>query len=73
MHDRESMRDPAQRGPVEWPTFFALAGCYAVWALATTLLARESLALAVPAAGVAVALHSSLRHEALHGHPFRAR
>lgn len=61
------------RGPVEWPTLLLVLGCYLVWALATTALAAWSLALAVPVAGLAMALFSSLQHEIIHGHPFRRR
>ncbi len=56
---------------VEWLTVGVLAGCYAVWALGVFLLSPVSLWLAVPVAGVAAALHSSLTHEAIHGHPTR--
>lgn len=57
---------------VEWRTLGLVAVCYAVWAGAVALLAPLSLWLAVPVAAVAIALHSSLTHEAIHGHPFRA-
>lgn len=56
---------------VEWLTVGVLAGCYAVWTLSVFLLPEFSLWLAVPVAGVAAALHSSLTHEAIHGHPTR--
>ncbi|EYD75485.1 Fatty acid desaturase family protein [Rubellimicrobium mesophilum DSM 19309] len=45
--------------------------CYAGWALAVFWLATVSLWLAVPAAAWFIAQHSSLCHEAIHGHPFR--
>ncbi len=52
----------------EWPTFAVLAACYAAWGLAC--LAHGTLGLwFVPIAGYLVTLHSSLQHEALHGHP----
>lgn len=54
---------------VEWPTLAVLAGCYAVWGLG--VFAIPSLWLAVPVVAVAAALHSSLTHEAVHGHPTR--
>ena len=56
---------------VEWPTLGLLAGCYALWAAAVFWLPGVSLWLAVPVAGWAIAQHSSLQHEAIHGHPFR--
>ncbi|MDQ2065663.1 fatty acid desaturase [Xinfangfangia sp. CPCC 101601] len=55
----------------EWPTLLLLACTYAVWALATTWLWEFSTPLAVVILGLAVAQHSSLQHEMLHGHPFR--
>ena len=54
----------------EWPTWLVLAGCYAVWLLSLAGYSRFGLWVFVPAA-VCVALHSSLQHEALHGHPTR--
>ena len=55
----------------EWPTLGLLAACYAVWALAVFWLPVASPWLAVPVAGWFIAQHSSLQHEAIHGHPFR--
>jgi fatty acid desaturase len=57
----------------EWPTLWLLVGCYALWGLALFWLPGLSLWLAVPVAGWAIAQHSSLQHEAIHGHPFRDR
>jgi fatty acid desaturase len=48
-----------------------LAGCYAAWAIAVFALPHLSLWLAVPVAAWAIAQHSSLQHEMIHGHPFR--
>lgn len=45
--------------------------CYAIWAGAVFLLPEISLLASVIGAGVAIALHSSLQHEAIHGHPTR--
>lgn len=60
----------ASGGPrVEWPTLVALAGCYAVWAIATTWAAAVWLPLGMGLTILAIALHSSLCHEVLHGHP----
>lgn len=64
------MRDPA---PIEWPTLLLIAVCYAVWALATTVLAAMWLPLGFAVTLLAITLHSSLQHEVLHGHPFRNR
>lgn len=55
----------------EWPTILLLVATYALWAVATTWAAALSPALGVVLAALAIAQHSSLCHEALHGHPFR--
>ena len=46
---------------------------YGAWGWATTWLAAQTLWLAVPLTGLLIALHSSLQHEAIHGHPFATR
>lgn len=58
-----------RRRRVEWPTFLTLAGCYAVWAGVVYVHDMLPILLFVPLAACCVALQSSLRHEALHGHP----
>ncbi|MBV2358729.1 fatty acid desaturase [Thalassococcus sp. CAU 1522] len=58
---------------MEWPTLAMLAVCYAAWTLGTTVLSAIALPLAMVVVTLATALHSSLTHEALHGHPFRSR
>ncbi|MEO1238368.1 MAG: fatty acid desaturase [Pseudomonadota bacterium] len=52
------------------PTLLMLAACYSAWTLALFALPQVSLALAILVAGVAIALHASLQHEAIHGNPF---
>jgi fatty acid desaturase len=47
-----------------------IAACYGAWLAVVFLL---PLWLAIPAMAVVAALHSSLTHEALHGHPFRTK
>ncbi|KUF09676.1 fatty acid desaturase [Pseudoponticoccus marisrubri] len=61
----------ALRG-VEWPTLALTALCYGLWALGTTALAEFWLPLGMAVTIVTTALHSSLTHEALHGHPTRS-
>jgi fatty acid desaturase len=56
----------------EWPTLLLAAATYGIWALALVWLSTISLWLAVPVMAWAAAQHSSLTHEALHGHPFRS-
>ena len=55
---------------VEWPTWTALAGCYSAWLLSIWAYGQIGLVAFVPMA-LAVAFHSSLQHEILHGHPTR--
>ncbi|MEJ8572508.1 fatty acid desaturase [Microbaculum marinum] len=57
---------------VEWPTFLALICCYAAWAAVVHFNQALPIVVFVPLAAYCVALHSSLRHEALHGHPTRS-
>lgn len=65
---------PAPRRPgVEWPTLSMIVGGYAAWVVATVWLPGVSLAAAVVVAALAVALFSSLQHEAIHGHPTGVR
>ena len=56
---------------IEWPTLALIVLCYAVWAGA--LFLGLPLWVSVPMAALAIALHSSLQHEVLHGHPFGDR
>ncbi|MBP0482590.1 fatty acid desaturase [Sagittula sp. M10.9X] len=58
---------------VEWPTLCLLAVCYGLWMLGTTAAAEVWLPLGMAMVTFSTALHSSLTHEALHGHPFRSR
>lgn len=58
---------------VEWGTLGLILACYALWLLVLTQLPDLSLSLTVLCLGILAALHSSLTHEALHGHPFRNR
>ncbi|GGL84999.1 fatty acid desaturase [Pseudooceanicola nanhaiensis] len=67
------MSDPKRSAPTEWPTLLLLAGCYAAWALATTWLAALWLPAGIALTTLAIALHSSLSHEMIHGHPFPDR
>ncbi|QYX58526.1 fatty acid desaturase [Roseovarius sp. SCSIO 43702] len=57
---------------VEWPTVALLAGVYGAFVLTTLSLSTISLALATLLLVPLVALHSSLTHEAVHGHPTRS-
>ncbi|MEJ8561172.1 fatty acid desaturase [Yoonia sp. GPGPB17] len=56
---------PAQ---VEWPTIVLIVACYAVWGLSLWVL---PLWAGIAVAALTIALHASLQHEVIHGHPFR--
>ena len=64
------MKTPLKRPFVEWPTFALIIACYAGWVVALWVL---PLWAGIVFAGVMIALHSSLQHEVLHGHPFRSQ
>lgn len=53
----------------EWPTWLALLGCYTSWVLLGYLFYPAHPLLALVCMAVTVAFHSSLQHEAIHGHP----
>ncbi|WP_350333699.1 fatty acid desaturase [Coralliovum pocilloporae] len=56
----------------EWITIVLLGGVYGLWGLTTIFW--HSLGLwALPVLALLIAQHSSLQHEALHGHPTRSR
>lgn len=59
-------------GRVEWPTLAMLVACYAFWGLATAAYSIAGLPFLLVVAAPLVTLHSSLQHEALHGHPTRS-
>ncbi len=67
------MADPTTPKSPEWVTFGLIVGCYLAWLGTLFWLAGVSLWLAIPVMGLIAALHSSLTHEALHGHPFRQK
>ena len=57
----------------EWRTVGLVLGCYGVWLTAIGPVATAWFPAGMALAGLAGALHSSLQHEAIHGHPFRDR
>ena len=57
----------------EWPTVALIAGCYGAWAGAGFWLWPVSPVTALLLMALMAALHSSLVHENLHGHPTRNR
>lgn len=57
---------------MEWPTLWVLLACYTLWALATWFHQEIGSLLLLLITAPLVTLHSSLQHEALHGHPTRS-
>lgn len=51
---------------IEWPTVLLIIACYSVWGLALWGL---PLWASIPLAALTAALHASLQHEVIHGHP----
>jgi fatty acid desaturase len=60
---------PAACEALEVPTLALLAAVYGGWMLTTAFAGALGPWLAVPLLGVLLAQHSSLQHEAIHGHP----
>ena len=56
---------------IEWLTLALIAGCYGVWVAAGWFLWPLAPAAALAVMAIMAALHSSLVHECLHGHPTR--
>jgi fatty acid desaturase len=56
----------------EWPTVAMVAACYAAWALSCAFYQELGAILFMLITAPLVTLHSSLQHEALHGHPTRS-
>ena len=57
---------------LEWPTLALLVACYLAWGLATAFHESLGPVLLILIVAPLVTLHSSLQHEALHGHPTRS-
>ena len=54
---------------IEWPTIGMLVLCYGMWLIAGLYVWPHYPVVALLMMAVTAALHSSLQHEALHGHP----
>ena len=59
--------------PIEWPTIALIAVTYAVLGLLVWFHALLPWYVILPIGAYFTALHSSLQHEVLHGHPTRSR
>jgi fatty acid desaturase len=64
--------NPAATRELEWPTLGLIACCYVLWGAATACYSTLGAPLFVLLTAPLVTLHSSLQHEALHGHPTRS-
>lgn len=60
---------PARLG-FEWPTLLLILASYAGWAISLWVL---PLPVGILFCGIIIALHASLQHEVIHGHPFRVQ
>ena len=60
-----------RRRALEMPTVMLLGLAYGGWMTVTLQYARWPLWIVLPLAALLVALHSSLQHEIVHGHPTR--
>lgn len=66
-----SARD--SRHSLEWPTVALCAGVFVAWGAITYWQASLPCCLLLPAGAALIALHASLQHEILHGHPTKWR
>lgn len=57
---------------VEWPTVALVGLCYGLWIVSGVFLWPDWPLVALSLMTIGVALHSSLAHEVLHGHPTRS-
>ncbi|WP_299349948.1 fatty acid desaturase [uncultured Shimia sp.] len=66
------MSEARSKAPlIELPTLGMLFLCYGTFVLGTTWAGAMFLPLGIALTTLGIALHSSLTHEVLHGHPFR--
>jgi fatty acid desaturase len=70
LSERDALKTVVAPTRVDWLTLGLILGCYAAWAAGLFVVAAWSLPVAVVVLGFAIAFHSSLSHEAIHGHPF---
>lgn len=66
------MKTRHDRGAI-WPTFSLIIAVTCAWGAAVFWLADWSVAMAVLVLAPVIALHGSLQHEVIHGHPFQSR
>lgn len=62
--------DQGMRGyAIEWPTVVLVVACTGIWMSGVWLIGQYQAWPALPLLACVVTLHSSLQHEAIHGHP----
>ena len=71
MLQQRDISNRRHRASIEWPTVAMLALCYGLWISAGLLVYPAAPVSALLVMAVCVALHSSLQHEIMHGHPTR--
>lgn len=69
---KSKMGETSASAGIEWPTLLLIAACYGGWVAAGMLLWPQWPLVALAVLSIVVALHSSLMHEAAHGHPTRS-
>lgn len=57
---------------VEMPTLLLILGTYGAWLTLTGAYGHWPLAIVAPLVAVLIALHGSVQHEIIHGHPTRS-
>ncbi len=70
-HMHHGRSQPHTSWTIEWPTWGLIAVCYGGWLTLTYAYHSIPLWIFAPCTAYIVALHSSLQHEILHGHPTR--
>jgi fatty acid desaturase len=73
MNTTDAFRTNRIANRIEWPTLGLIAAVYATLALLVYFHRSIPWWIILPAGAYAAALHSSLQHEVLHGHPTRSR
>lgn len=66
-------REPTRAAAIEWPTISLIVAVYGILAAVVWFHASLPWWVILPVGSYCAALHSSLQHEVLHGHPTRMR
>ena len=71
-HAEPSSRAPGFTASFEWPTWLLILSVYGSWLLFMQYYHALGAVVAMPLLAVVCALHGSLCHELIHGHPTRS-